>query len=182
MYYLDGKATEALNEVNEVTVFLSTKCLPGKFYTVHSWTNFRKKFFFFLFAWSVVQDTTLTGGAQPLAVGGSLRAQVSLLTPRSPVQNRHLVPACNTTASPLSHRTAPLSSSFNFLLGKSRTLLGSGLTLWPGTEVPRVPHTGPVPEGLRACPALAADLPACGSSAIPALSGSVPGGIDYLRV
>lgn len=127
-----------------------------------------EKIFFFLFAWSVVQDTRLTGGAQPLAVGGSVRAQVSLLTPRSPVQrlNRHLMPACNATAPPLSRRT----------------LLGSGLTLWPRTEMPRVPHTVPVPKGLRACPAPAADLPACGSPASPALSGSVPGGIDYLRV
>lgn len=78
MYYLDGKATEALNEVNEATVFPCAKCLPGKFYAVHSWTNFRKKkkYIFFFFAWSIVQDTTLTGGAQLLDVGGSVRAQV----------------------------------------------------------------------------------------------------------
>lgn len=44
MYYLNGKATETLNEVNEATVFLRAECLPGKFYAVHSWTNFKNMY------------------------------------------------------------------------------------------------------------------------------------------
>ena len=74
------------------------------------------------------------------------------------------------------------SSSFNFLLGKSHAFLGSGLTVWPGTEVPRVLHTIHMPKGVRACSMPAADLPVCGSSASPALWGSVPGAVDYLLV
>lgn len=68
MYYLDGKAVEASNEVNEATVFLRTKCLPGKLYAVHSWTNFRKKKAMYVAMWTMVQDTMLIAGAQPLAL------------------------------------------------------------------------------------------------------------------
>ena len=68
MYYLDGKAVEASNEVNEATVFLRTKCLPGKLYAVHSWTNFRKKKAMYVVMWTMVQDTMLIAGAQPLAL------------------------------------------------------------------------------------------------------------------
>lgn len=50
-------------------------------------------------------------------------------------------------------------SSFNFLLGKSHALLGSGLTVWPGTEMPCMCHTVHVPKGVQACPAPAAGLP-----------------------
>lgn len=114
-----------------------------------------EKNFFFLFAWSVVQDTTLTGGAQPLAVGGSVRAQVSLLTPHSPVQrlNRLLTPTRNnTTAPPLSRRTAPSSSSFNFLLGKSVLSLGLGSPYGPGPRCPTCPIPYPCRRGCERVP------------------------------
>lgn len=77
-YYLGRRTTEALNKVNEVTGFLSPKCLPGKFCAVHSWTKIGD--FFFFFPWSIVQDITPTRGAHWGKWKGSCVTSQSMLT------------------------------------------------------------------------------------------------------